>query len=113
MKIKRKGRIGKSETHPVTIIISILGLLLATAPVFMGLPSVDAAIMLTIVPAVCCGGLLLTGRGVFAVFYIVVFLLARLPVLLSEATPFLTVLLCLIVVFLFVWAAIEAYDPKN
>lgn len=113
MRTRERDQNTHAGRHPVVIVVSILGLAFSAAPIFMSLPSVDAAIMLVILPAVCCGGLLLTGRGIFAAFYIGIFLLARVPLVLAGGADFLTILFSLIVVFLFVWAAVEAYSTKN
>lgn len=102
----------KKSPAPTRIYVaSIVGVVFAVLPV-MSMPSVEAALMLTVIPIILCVLFAIGKWWICGLLYCIEFLLVRYNLLLGRGT-LLAVLTCLAIEILFISATIEAYRYKE
>lgn len=100
----------KRKPPKIIIVASTVGIILSVFGIVS--PSLEALLILTVIPLLLCMGLLIKKWWVCGLLYCIVFLAARSGMFFGRTTM-LAILMIMIVVALFIGATIAAYRYKK
>ena len=104
----------KKRPSWMIIAVSVIGIILALPNLLFNLTSgLEALFMLTVIPLFLCLGLLIKKWWVCGLLYCIVFLAARINILLSDKITALAKSSVLIVIVLFAYATVLAYNYQK